>query len=72
MTCQHLELKKCLAIVLCLALSGCAVKRPAQSFAHKWRSSEQAYDRWAVKMCEKAHPVAECDPNWKPEAVDGR
>lgn len=47
-------------LLLCLLLTSCAVRR-------RWRSSEQAYDRWAIGMCEKTHPASECDPNWKPE-----
>jgi hypothetical protein len=47
-------------LVACLMLTSCAVKR-------RWRSSEQAYDRYWTKLCMKTHPASECDPNWKPE-----
>jgi hypothetical protein len=46
-------------LLLVLALSGCAIKR-------RWVSSQAAYDRWEIRMCEKTHPAKECDPDWKP------
>lgn len=63
--CPHLHLKLALLLVACFLLSGCAVK-------HHWRSSEVAYQNWAINMCEKTHTPAECDPNWKPcSAIEG-
>jgi hypothetical protein len=53
-------MKLTVVVLLSLLLTGCAAKR-------HWRSSEAAYDRWAIKMCERTHPPEECDPNWKPE-----
>lgn len=48
-------------LAACLVLNGCAIKK-------RWRSSEQAYDRWAYRMCTRTHTAAECgDGNWQPE-----